>query len=108
MAKIAETFGLARLLAYGTSEGVKKAWDSRGRVQQDHHTVLRNAGFTYYGRRAKGEPALHTKDVGKEHHVVLVFQDGSWRHETGTNREAGMGHRASDLKKHLRTQGLDK
>lgn len=60
------------LEAYGTSEGVKKAWDSRGRgkaMLQNHNYHKQTTGREW----ARG--------VGRDGaHVIKVKSDGSWTH----------------------------
>lgn len=62
-----------RILAYGTSEGVTEAWDSRGRTNQEIGNKLRSNGFK------------KTSESPTKRFSTWTHQDGrvlSWNHKT--------------------------
>lgn len=132
--KLRDALKVEQLRSYGTSEGVKKAWDSRGRGgsaydegQQaaDHEagrSALKKAGWKLLsteGGEKGGSP--HTwMTFGKtgsdgEDHVVSLDKYGEWDHRSNkggksdTKPYASRGYgKGRNLGKYLAKRGLDK
>lgn len=108
--------GSEEVKAYGTSDGVTKAWDTRGRKT---HSVLVSQGFHYSGKDAGS--GLH-RYIGKSHtaddttgksrtmrHQVFVDpKTGAWAHEYGLHGTSsaigrGSGPDAKSLDNYIRS-----
>jgi|SRR5882724_6832340 len=91
--------------AYGTSEGVKKGWDSRSRSV--HNTLTKNGwrlsrseGDTGFYKKAGGRGDIRVRHTGGA-------DSGHWTHvnTTGANQH-GTGFNAKDLRQHLKSFGV--
>jgi hypothetical protein len=94
---------LQSISAYGTSEGVKKEWETRHGGQATHASMrmtLRKHGFNEGG--SKG---IFSKLGRDRNQSVEVSQTGAWRHTSrGDDRKVvthGEGDSASSLADHL-------
>jgi hypothetical protein len=93
------------LLAYGTSEGVKKAWDARGRVGA--HQALQSKGWS----RAGGKGAYHWYQNPKAAGRTMVLHSTGWQ-EQDDNRDGAVVKSGpatvSSLQNHLDTRDVPK
>jgi len=81
--------GQVDIYAYGTSEGVSKAWDTRGRKRNAHAEALANAGFKHTGRDASGFHR-YSKEANGFHHTVRVDpKTGQWAHRFQVDKQLG-------------------
>jgi hypothetical protein len=110
---------IADLMAYGTSEGVKKEWDSRGRrgkapAHADFDGVLKSEdGWTRESKRRKNfwgnqgglKTVWHKPDprpgYRKGEQQVRVADNGHWEHVSHSSHVIAEGDGASTLSDHL-------
>ena len=102
----------AGLLAYGTSEGATRAWDTRGRgrKEQELHTLLKSRGWRRWPKWQMNPTASsnarlvgYSSVYGKGTHTIGIHPDGTWEHDPLGLGSMGRikGKDAQSLSKHL-------
>lgn len=92
----AGAYGPEQVTSAGTSEGVRKAWDTRGRGQ--HARILKQNGFKKLPNEKDNLLRYQHPDKG----IVAVRPSGSWAHHyRGLYDHSAVGDNAQSLHEHL-------
>lgn len=99
MTNLNQAMQVISLRAYGTSEGVEKAWDTRGRGAK----VLKKLGY----RPIEKDPSVpYDRDVNiyrtPRHDLAVNTKSGHWSHYDNTTGKGKEGVGFNSLEEHLR------